>query len=89
MAEETEERNGQEIVGREGPPVVTIPGAGRAGNFPPPLKLETEESAEGVNPSNMWQVYALGGFMILRWIWARWRERKDKGGSVGGNPSAD
>lgn len=57
MAEEREERNGPEVVGRDGPPIVTIAGAGRAVNFPPPLKLEAEESGEGVNPSNMWQVF--------------------------------
>jgi len=24
------------------------------------------------------QVYALGGFIILRWAWAKWQERKAK-----------
>ncbi|KAJ8476899.1 hypothetical protein OPV22_020626 [Ensete ventricosum] len=50
------------------PPVamVTFPDAARrrAQNFPPPLKLECEDSTEDMNPRNLWQVYALGGFMI-------------------------
>ncbi|KAH7415765.1 hypothetical protein KP509_14G059600 [Ceratopteris richardii] len=32
---------------------------------------------------HLWQVYALGGFMVGRWIWARWRERKDARGTSG------
>ncbi|KAI0515770.1 hypothetical protein KFK09_008437 [Dendrobium nobile] len=42
----------------------------------PPLKLEVEDSSEDMNPRNMWQVYALGGFMLAKWIWARWKERR-------------
>ncbi|KAL0921098.1 hypothetical protein M5K25_008134 [Dendrobium thyrsiflorum] len=42
----------------------------------PPLKLEVEDSFEDMNPRNMWQVYALGGFMLAKWIWARWKERR-------------
>ncbi|KAJ4978564.1 hypothetical protein NE237_009344 [Protea cynaroides] len=44
----------------------------------PPLKLEVEESEQGKAPGNSWQVYALGGFLILNWIWARWKERQPK-----------
>lgn len=33
------------------------------------------------------QVYALGGFLVLRWIWARWKERRPKDESSG-EPSA-
>ncbi|RWW20245.1 hypothetical protein GW17_00015649 [Ensete ventricosum] len=42
------------------PPVamVTFPDAARrrAQNFPPPLKLECEDSTEDMNPRNLWQV---------------------------------
>ncbi|WOL11901.1 hypothetical protein Cni_G20665 [Canna indica] len=74
--------------GADGPPaMVTFPDAARrrAQSFPPPLKLETEESADDTNSHNMWQVYALGGFLILRWIWSRWRERKNRGESNEGS----
>lgn len=26
--------------------------------------------------STYFQVYALGGFLVLKWIWARWQERR-------------
>ncbi|KAF8403195.1 hypothetical protein HHK36_011294 [Tetracentron sinense] len=55
----------------------------------PPLKLEVEESAQGMSPGNMWQVYALGGFMILRWLWARWNERRAKDDSPEEPPQGD
>lgn len=29
----------------------------------------------------VFQVYALGGFMVLKWMWARWRERNTGGRS--------
>ncbi|XP_072969674.1 uncharacterized protein [Typha angustifolia] len=68
--------------GRRPPLTVTFPDALRREKFDvPPIKLEVEESADDMSPRNMWQVYALGGFMVLRWIWARWKERKDKGSS--------
>ncbi|XP_010243285.1 PREDICTED: uncharacterized protein LOC104587387 [Nelumbo nucifera] len=49
----------------------------------PPLKLEDDEVVQESSSRNMWQVYALGGFMILRWIWARWKERRDKDDTSG------
>ncbi|KAK0592131.1 hypothetical protein LWI29_013792 [Acer saccharum] len=42
---------------------------------PPPLKLEVEEYD---NPAARLLVYALGGFLVLRWVWARWNERKER-----------
>ncbi|KAF6146787.1 hypothetical protein GIB67_007501 [Kingdonia uniflora] len=42
----------------------------------PSIKLEVEESEQGISPKNMWQVYVLGGFMIARWMWAKWKESK-------------
>lgn len=44
----------------------------------PSLKLENEEAEKDTNPIVLWQVYALGGFIILRWAWAKWQERKAK-----------
>ncbi|KAB5539029.1 hypothetical protein DKX38_016562 [Salix brachista] len=37
------------------------------------------------------QVYALGGFIVLKWIWARWQERNEraKKASSDGNQSND
>ncbi|KAK3035279.1 hypothetical protein RJ639_034802 [Escallonia herrerae] len=42
----------------------------------PPLKLEAENEGRETNPALLWQVYAVGGFFILRWAWARWNERR-------------
>lgn len=27
----------------------------------------------------LFQVYALGGFLVLKWAWARWNERNETG----------
>ncbi|XP_010278267.1 PREDICTED: uncharacterized protein LOC104612525 [Nelumbo nucifera] len=48
-----------------------------------PLKLEVDEAVQGSSSRVLWQVYALGGFMVLRWIWARWKERRAKDDSSG------
>ncbi|CAN1747635.1 hypothetical protein LINPERHAP1_LOCUS3150 [Linum perenne] len=41
---------------------------------PPPIEAEAEvTSGKTHNP-----VYAIGGFMILKWVWARWNERKER-----------
>lgn len=58
---------------RQGPIAVSFP---RTHPQLPPLKLEVEDGREGMEPRNMWQVYAFGGFLIVRWLWARWQERK-------------
>ncbi|XP_073146835.1 uncharacterized protein [Henckelia pumila] len=53
-------------------------------NFPrqdfAPMKLETDpvEAEPNTNPILLWQVYAIGGFFILRWAWTRWNERKGR-----------
>ncbi|GMY23161.1 chloroplast outer envelope [Fagus crenata] len=50
--------------------------------IPPPLAIEAEESsAKTSNPFILWQVYALGGVIVLKWIWARWQERRAQKGS--------
>ncbi|XP_051228583.1 uncharacterized protein [Lolium perenne] len=61
---------------------------------PPPIKLEEEdvppppgtagEEAEDMAPRNLWQVYALGAFIVLRWGWAKWKESKDRDDSADG-----
>ncbi|KAI4352626.1 hypothetical protein L6164_006860 [Bauhinia variegata] len=49
---------------------------------PPPLETEAEEQSNKTsNPIILWQVYALGGFLVLKWVWARWNERRGKGTS--------
>ncbi|KAL9419207.1 hypothetical protein AB3S75_037042 [Citrus x aurantiifolia] len=45
---------------------------------PPPMKLEVEDSEQ--NPAARYLVYALGGFLVMRWLWARWQERKERSG---------
>ncbi|KAI4346430.1 hypothetical protein L6164_007326 [Bauhinia variegata] len=50
---------------------------------PPPLETEAEnQSNRTSNPIILWQVYALGGFIVLKWVWARWNERRAKGKSL-------
>ncbi|CAH9065791.1 unnamed protein product [Cuscuta europaea] len=57
----------------EKPSVVKFPRA----EFPS-LKLESQESETDTNPVVLWQVYAIGGFFVLKWAWSRWNERKLK-----------
>lgn len=68
------------------PEVVTFPDTRQT---IPPLKLEAEELEKNSNPAILWQVYALGGFIVLRWVWARWKERRTpkNGPSDEGEPS--
>ncbi|KAL7184806.1 hypothetical protein ACSBR2_026863 [Camellia fascicularis] len=44
----------------------------------PSLKLQADECDQNTNPIVLWQVYAIGGFFILRWALARWKERMAK-----------
>ncbi|KAI3721835.1 hypothetical protein L2E82_32854 [Cichorium intybus] len=43
-----------------------------------PLKLESEEAGQETSPAVLWQVYAIGGFFVLRWAIGRWKERRTK-----------
>ncbi|CAN1318922.1 hypothetical protein LINPERPRIM_LOCUS31020 [Linum perenne] len=54
------------------PSVVRFPNARSV--VPLPMEVEIEESSHKThNP-----VYAMGGFLILKWVWARWNERKER-----------
>ncbi|CDO99845.1 unnamed protein product [Coffea canephora] len=45
----------------------------------PSVKLEADEVEErNTNPVVLWQVYAIGGLLVLRWAWTRWNERKER-----------
>ncbi|CAO1947380.1 unnamed protein product [Urochloa humidicola] len=62
---------------------------------PPPIKLEEDEGAlpplateEEMAPRNLWQVYALGAFIVLRWAWAKWKENQDREDSPDGDGGA-
>ncbi|KAL6580931.1 hypothetical protein OROMI_006854 [Orobanche minor] len=55
------------------PSVVTFP---RQSFVPLKLEAEAEEAERSTNPVILWQVYAIGGFYILKWAWTRWNERK-------------
>ncbi|CAL1374117.1 unnamed protein product [Linum trigynum] len=55
----------------------------------PPLQLEVDEPS---HPLLTYSVYALGGFIVLKWVWARWNERKEranKGSSTEENRSPE
>ncbi|WCJ19181.1 hypothetical protein M5689_001480 [Euphorbia peplus] len=57
-----------------------------------PLGVEVEESSGKThNPLIIWQVYALGGFIIVKWVLARWKERNEraKKSAEDGNQSSD
>ncbi|CAH8385222.1 unnamed protein product [Eruca vesicaria subsp. sativa] len=55
-----------------------------------PLKCEAEPSSGSTSNSLViWQVYALGGFLVLKWAWARWNERNDKKKTTDGNDDAE
>ncbi|KAM1175629.1 hypothetical protein ACFX19_028604 [Malus domestica] len=72
------------------PVVVSFPKAQVAA--PPPVAVEYEEPiTKTSNPIIFWQLSALGGYLVLRWIWARWQERRDKkdGSSDDERSSAD
>ncbi|XP_015583705.3 uncharacterized protein LOC8263589 isoform X2 [Ricinus communis] len=58
---------------------------------PPPLKIENQEASKLSHPLVLLPVYALGGFIILKWVWARWKERKEraKQASSGDDQSSD
>ncbi|KAG7560561.1 hypothetical protein ISN45_Aa05g020790 [Arabidopsis thaliana x Arabidopsis arenosa] len=44
-----------------------------------PIKFEAEPSpGRTSNSVILWQVYALGGFLVLKWAWARWNERNER-----------
>ncbi|XP_031278575.1 uncharacterized protein LOC116137031 [Pistacia vera] len=60
------------------PSLVRFPDSARQ-IIPARLEFEAEEPAGRTsNPVVLWQVYALGGFLVLRWVWARWKERKEQ-----------
>uniref|UniRef100_A0A7N0TR57 Uncharacterized protein n=1 Tax=Kalanchoe fedtschenkoi TaxID=63787 RepID=A0A7N0TR57_KALFE len=52
---------------------------------PPPLKIETEEAAQSAVV--VWQIYALGGYLLARWIWAKWKQKDNKDQPSDDNPS--
>ncbi|TVU37035.1 hypothetical protein EJB05_19000 [Eragrostis curvula] len=87
--------DGADVDPRRGPPstVRFVPeAAGNQARQPPPIKLEEEEGAppppaaeEDMAPRNLWQVYALGAFIVLRWGWAKWKENQDRKDSPDGD----
>ncbi|KAG9136617.1 hypothetical protein Leryth_020266 [Lithospermum erythrorhizon] len=44
----------------------------------PSLKFEAEGGDTDTNPLLLYQVYAIGGFFVLRWAWCRWNELRMK-----------
>ncbi|KAJ9540217.1 hypothetical protein OSB04_026723 [Centaurea solstitialis] len=67
--------HGDEVVEVKKSVTVTYPDAAR-NKAVAPLKLESEEAEQETNPVVLWQVYAIGGFFILKWAWGRWNERR-------------
>ncbi|CAN0910593.1 hypothetical protein LINGRAHAP2_LOCUS26379 [Linum grandiflorum] len=45
--------------------------------LPPPIEAEGEDRGTH-NPVVIWQVYAIGGFLVLKWVWTKWNERNER-----------
>ncbi|XP_059307644.1 uncharacterized protein LOC132059143 [Lycium ferocissimum] len=60
------------VIKEEKPDVVKFPKQ----DLETSLKLESEGTETNTNPVVLWQVYAIGGFFVLRWAWSRWNERR-------------
>ncbi|CAH1435033.1 unnamed protein product [Lactuca virosa] len=61
-----------EVVGESKSATVTYPD-GRSKTVTS-LKLESEDAVQETSPAVLWQVYAIGGFFVLRWAIGRWKE---------------
>ncbi|CAL5209104.1 unnamed protein product [Lathyrus oleraceus] len=51
---------------------------------PAPLQAQPDSqvlSAKTSDPFKLYQIYAVGAFLVSSWIWARWNERKARGRS--------
>nr|GEX24865.1 hypothetical protein CTI12_AA210430 [Tanacetum cinerariifolium] len=57
---------------------VTFPDGRSKSSAATPLKLESEDADRETNPLVLWQVYAVGGFFVLKWAWGRWNERRER-----------
>ncbi|KAI3734653.1 hypothetical protein L6452_14127 [Arctium lappa] len=66
--------HGSEVVEESKPVSVRFPEARTT--TVAPLKLEPEEVEQDTKPVVLWQVYAIGGFFILKWVLGRWNERR-------------
>ncbi|KAF7040723.1 hypothetical protein CFC21_050609 [Triticum aestivum] len=97
QAKKPEEADGGGVGGAPPSTVRFFPAAAQhTARQPPPIKLEGEDlppppaaAGEGVEedmaaPRNLWQVYALGAFLVARWGWAKWKESKDRDDSEDG-----
>ncbi|KAI3984644.1 hypothetical protein MKX01_004007 [Papaver californicum] len=70
----SEVKKKEEIKAKQSPPdVVKFPDS-RPDYTGLKLTVEEVEPQQESGGNNMWQVYALGGFMLLRWGWAKWKE---------------
>ncbi|KAK6933490.1 hypothetical protein RJ641_036384 [Dillenia turbinata] len=77
VEESKTERHIAEKEDQKKPDVVTFPDSGRQ-SLPTPLKLEVDEAEQKNGSALLWQVYALGGFLLLQWAWAKWNQRRAK-----------
>ncbi|CAI8604007.1 unnamed protein product [Vicia faba] len=67
------------------PNVVTFPKTEQSAVVvPAPLQAQPDSqglSAKTSDPFKLYQIYAVGAFLVSSWIWARWNERKARGRS--------
>ncbi|CAK7325330.1 unnamed protein product [Dovyalis caffra] len=68
---------GENESGNQKPNIVSFPNARPL--ITSSIEVEAEESSGRThNPVIIWQVYALGGFIVVKWLWARWQERNER-----------
>ncbi|XP_022139262.1 uncharacterized protein LOC111010218 [Momordica charantia] len=69
------------ISGSEKPNVVRVPRVKVVA--PPPLTAEPKVPSKFSHPAIRWPLYSLGGYLILRWAWTRWKESQSDGDDKG------
>ncbi|KAK2403920.1 hypothetical protein P8452_09777 [Trifolium repens] len=65
---------------QHGPNVVTFPKSQQVVVVPSP-ESDGQNKTKTTNPVIIYQAYAIGAYFLARWIWARWDEKKGRGGS--------
>ncbi|KAI3951832.1 hypothetical protein MKX01_021570 [Papaver californicum] len=91
----SEVKKNEEIKTKQSPPdVVKFPDS-RQDYTGLKLTVQEVEPQQESGGNNMWQVYALGGVMLLRWGWAKWKEAqankndKPESGAEDASPTHD
>ncbi|CAK9316991.1 unnamed protein product [Citrullus colocynthis] len=60
------------------PNVVTVPVPKAVP--PPPLTAECKRPGKFSHPAIRWPLYALGGYLIISWVWKKWKPKDHEEG---------